>query len=178
VMGCAILAVLPIAPRPLPAAAATPLPPGWSAVFASLRLPASATVLVLPLPMSTFTEPLRWQADTGDPGTLVGGYFIGPAWNGHSYIDGNGTPPAGLYLNALWLKSGQDLPKTLAAGVPSDASLPVKAVTDAKVRAQIAAWRVTVVVAVVTRNSLLGRYLTVLLGPPAAAAGDVLAWRT
>jgi len=178
VMCCAVLAILPIVPKPLPAAAATPLPPGWSAVFASLRLPASATVLVVPLPMSTFTEPLRWQADTGEPGALVGGYFIGPAWNGHSYIDGNGTPPAGLYLNALWLKSGQDLPKALTAGVPGDASLPVKAVTGPKVRAQIAAWRPAAVVAVTTRNSLLGRYLTVMLGPPAAAAGDVLAWRT
>ncbi len=178
VMGCAVLAVLPIAPRPLPAAAATPLPPGWSAVFASLRLPASATVLVLPLPMSTFTEPLRWQADTGQPGALVGGYFIGPAWNGHSYIDGDGTPPAGLYLNDLWLKSSQNLPRALVAGVPSDASLPVKTVTAAKVRAQITDWRPAAVVAVTTRNTQLARYLTALLGPPAAAAGDVLAWRT
>ena len=64
VLSCAVLAVLPIVPRPLPAAAAAPLPPGWTAVFASLRLPASASVLVVPIPMSTFTEPLRWQADT------------------------------------------------------------------------------------------------------------------
>ena len=75
-MSCAVLAVLPIVPRPLPAAAATPLPPGWSAAFAALQLPASATVLTVPVPMSTFTEPLRWQADTGQPATLVGGYFI------------------------------------------------------------------------------------------------------
>ncbi len=77
VLACAVLAALPIMPRPLPAAAATPLPPGWSAVFASLRLPASASVLVVPVPMSTFTEPLRWQADTGEPAAMVGGYFMG-----------------------------------------------------------------------------------------------------
>ncbi len=183
VLSCAVLAVLPIVPRPLPAAAATPLPPGWSAVFASLRLPASASVLVVPLPMSTFTEPLRWQADTGEPGSMVGGYFMGPAWNGHAYTDGSGTPPAGLYLNAMWLKSGQGLPAALGASVPASAYpgstsyVPVTAVTNAKMRAQIAAWRVTAVVAVTKRNSLLGRYLTALLGPPAAAAGDVLAWR-
>jgi hypothetical protein len=183
VMVCAVLAVLPIVPGPLPAAAATPLPPGWSAVFASLRLPASANVLVVPIPMSTFTEPLRWQADTGEPGTMVGGYFMGPAWNGHAYIDGSGTPPAGLYLNAMWIDSGKGLPRTLAAGVPGSAYpssgsfVSVKAVTDTKMRAQIAAWRVRAVVAVATRDSVLGRYLTVVLGPPAAAAGDVLAWR-
>jgi hypothetical protein len=183
VLACAILAVLPIVPKPLPAAAATPLPPGWSAVFTSLRLPASAHVLVVPIPMSTFTEPLRWQADTGEPGSLVGGYFMGPTWNGHGYLDGNGTPAAGRYLNAMWLNSIQGLPKSLGIGVPpsayptSQSFVGVKAVTDTAMRAQIAAWRVAVVVAVAKPDSVLGRYLTVLFGRPAAAAGDVLAWR-
>ena len=71
--------------------------------------------------MSTFTEPLRWQADTGEPGSLVGGYFIGPAWNGRSYTDGNGTPPAGRYLNAIWTFSQGGLPKALAGGLPPNA---------------------------------------------------------
>jgi hypothetical protein len=183
VLSCAILAVLPIVPRPLPAAAATPLPPGWSAVFTSLRLPASAHVLVVPIPMSTFTEPMRWQADTGEPGSLVGGYFMGPAWNGRGYIDADGTPPAGLYLNAMWLKSAAGLPRSLAAGVPESAYpgsasfVGVKAVTAAAMRAQIAAWRVSAVVAVAKPDSVLGRYLTALFGQPAATTGDVLAWR-
>jgi hypothetical protein len=184
VMSCAVLAVLPIVPRPLPAAAATPVPPGWSAVFASLRLPASATVLVVPIPMSTFTEPLRWQADTGQPGTLVGGYFMGPAGNGRAYTDGSGLPQAGRYLNFMWAESPGGLPRSLAAGLPADAKpgsasyVRVKAVSPAQMRAQIAAWRVTAVVAVVARNSVLGDYLIGLLGPPSVAAGDVLAWRT
>jgi hypothetical protein len=133
--------------------------------------------------MSIFTEPLRWQADSGEPDSMVGGYFMGPARNGRAYIDGDGTPPAGIYLNALWLVSGQGLPKELGAAVPASAFpgsagyVSVKAVTDVKMRAQIAAWRVTAIVAVTTRNSVLGRYLTALYGPPAAAAGDVLGWR-
>ncbi len=184
VMSGAILAVLPIVPKPLPAADVTAPPPGWSAAFAALRLPASASVLVVPIPMSTFTEPLRWQADTGAPGSLVGGYFIGPAWNGRSYTDGNGTPPAGEYLNAIWTYSQAGLPKSLAAGVPPHADpgspgfVHVKAVTDTKMRAQIKAWRVSAVVAVTKPGSRLGRYLTVLLGPPDVAVGDMLAWRT
>ena len=56
--------------------------------------------------------------------------------------------------------------------------VPVKAVTDTKMREQIKAWRVSAVVAVAKPDSRLGRYLTVLLGPPAVVAGDVLAWRT
>jgi hypothetical protein len=171
-------------PKPLPAADMTPVPPGWSAAFAALRLPASASVLVVPIPMSTFTEPLRWQADTGEPGSLVGGYFMGPAWNGRGYIDGNGTPAAGRYLNDIWTFSQRGLPKALAGGLPPNAYrgsagyVPVKAVTDTKMREQIKAWRVSAVVAVAKLNSRLGQYLTVLLGRPAVVAGDVLAWRT
>jgi len=184
VMSGAVLAVLPIVPAPLPVAAATPVPPGWSAAFGALRLPASASVLVVPIPMSTFTEPLRWQADTGVPRSLVGGYFMGPAWNGRAYIDGNGTPAAGRYLNAIWTFSQAGLPKALAAGVPANAHpgapgyVAVKAVTDKKMREQIRAWRVSAVVAVARPDSRLGRYLTALLGPPAVVTGDVLAWRT
>ena len=184
VVSCAVLAVLPIVPRPLPAAAATPVPPGWSAVFASLRLPASATVLVVPAPMSTFTETLRWQADTGQPGTLVGGYFMGPAGNGRAYTDGAGLPQAGRYLNFMWAESPGGLPTSLAAGLPADANpaspsyVQVKAVSPAQMRAQIAAWRATAVVAVAARNSVLGDYLVGLLGPPSVTVGDVMAWRT
>ena len=184
VLSGAVLAVLPIVPKPLPVAAATPPPPGWSAAFAALRLPASASVLVVPIPMSTFTEPLRWQADTREPGSLVGGYFMGPAWNGRAYTDGSGTPAAGLYLNAMWTFSQAGLPKALTTGVLADPRpgsagyVPVKAVTDTKMREQIRAWRVSAVVAVAKPDSRLGRYLTILLGPPAVVTGDVLAWRT
>jgi hypothetical protein len=184
VMACAVLAVLPIVPRPLPAAAATPVPPGWSAAFASLDLPASATVLTVPVPMSTFTEPLRWQADTGQPATLVGGYFMGPGGNGHAYTDGSGLSQAGRYLNTLWAESGAGLPATLANGVPVSADpksphyVRIQAVDAKRMLAQIAAWHVTAVVAVTVRNSVLGHYLVNLLGPPSVVSGDVMAWHT
>ncbi len=184
VMGGAILAVLPIVPRPLPAVAAISVPPGWSAAFAALDLPPSATVLAVPVPMSTFTEPLRWQADTGQPRTLVGGYFMGPAGNGHAATDGSGLSQAGRYLNILWTEAGAGLPVALTGGVPASARpgspsyVRIGAVSNAKMLAQIAAWHVTAVVAVTVRNSGLGQYLTSLLGPPAVVTGDVMAWRT
>jgi hypothetical protein len=183
VMSVGLLAVLPILPKPLPAAAATPVPPGWSAVFASLRLPASAPVLVVPIPVSTFTEPLRWQADTGEPGSLVGGYFMGPARDGRAYIDGNGNPSAGRYLNFLWAESGAGLPAWMGAGIPPSAYArpgvlaPAKAVSLERMRAQILAWRVAAIVAIAKPDSVLAYYLTVLFGPPQVTAGDVLAWR-
>jgi hypothetical protein len=189
VLAAVVLAILPIVPRPLPVAAATPVPAGWSAAFAALRLPASASVLVVPVPMSTFTEPLRWQADTGEPRSMVGGYFMGPGPHGRGYIDGNGTPPAGVYLNAIWVFSQAGLRGASAAGAPAGGSaspnarsaatgyLQVKSVTNAKMREQIRAWKVSAVVAVATPGSRLGRYLTAILGSPAVAAGDVTAWR-
>src|SRR6202034_958402 len=70
----AMIAVLPLVPRPLPAAQASPVPAGWTATFAALRLPAGASVLVLAMPLLSFTAPLRWQADTGMPASMYGGY--------------------------------------------------------------------------------------------------------
>ena len=183
-MAAAVLAVLPIVPKPLPAAAVTPVPPGWTAAFAELGLSPAASVLVVPVPMSTFTEPLRWQADTGEPRSIVGGYFMGPGPHGKGYIDGNGTPPAGVYLNALWIFSQAAQPRALPGVVAPNArsgatgSLPVKSVTNNKMLEQIRAWKVSAVVAVATPGSRLGRYLTALLGSPAVVAGDVMAWRT
>lgn len=161
IVSCAVLAVLPIVPRPLPVSATAPLPPGWSAVFADLRLPPSASVLVVPIPTATLSEPLRWQAESGEPSSLVGGYFIGPAWDGHAYIGGDGMPAAGLYLNQLW-----------------NADAPVSGVSADQMRAQLAAWQVTAVVAVTTPDSALAQYLSTLLGRPRAAEGDVIAWLT
>jgi hypothetical protein len=179
VMAGAVLAVLPIVPAPLPANTANPVPPGWAAAFTALRLPPSAGVLAVPVPMSTFTEPLRWQADTGQPGSLVGGYFIGPAWNGRSYIDGSGLPAAARYLNLIWACSPADLPVTVKAEVPAGAcqATDVKDVSPATMRDQIKAWQVSAVVAVTTPNSVLAQYLTSLLGEPSAVTGDVIAWR-
>ena len=182
VMAAAVLAALPIVPKPLPVAAAAPVPAGWSAAFAALRLPPSASVLVVPVPMSTFTEPLRWQADTGQPRSLVGGYFMGPGPHGRGYIDGTGTPPAGVYLNALWVFSQASPNQATGAKAPNarpnaTGHLPVRPVTSAKMREQIRAWKVSAVVAVAAPGSRLGRYLTAILGSPAVATGDVTAWR-
>jgi hypothetical protein len=182
VLAAAILAALPIVPKPLPVAAAVPVPHGWSAAFAALRLPPSASVLVVPVPMSTFTEPLRWQADTGEPRSLVGGYFMGPGPHGRGYIDGTGTPPAGVYLNAMWVFSQAGPPQPAGGRTPNarpnaTGYLPVKSVTNTTMREQIRAWKVSAVVAVAPPGSRLGRYLTAILGSPAVAAGDVTAWR-
>ena len=178
VMSCAALAVLPIVPKPLPAVAAISVPPGWSAAFDALHLPAGAAVLVVPVPMSTFTEPLRWQADTGRPAELVGGYFMGPAWNGRAYTDGNGLPQGARYLNFLWTESEGALPASLVGRAADPATYSIEAVNGKRMLAQIAAWHVAAVMAVTVPNSPLGGYLTSLLGSPELVTGDIMAWPT
>jgi hypothetical protein len=166
----AVAAIAPIVPRPLPDATVSSVPAGWSTVFTRLRLPAGASVLVLPIPLSTFTEPLRWTGDTGVPSAMVGGYFMGPNGSGHAEIDGAGASPQAQYLNQLWMQSS---PGTAGQIARYTASTPP---TARAMRAQLAAWHPAAVVAVTSERSPLGRYLTGLLGPPAVRAGSVLGW--
>jgi hypothetical protein len=84
----------------------------------------------------------------------------------------------------MWIFSTGGLPRGLAAGAPPDARpgasgyVPVKFVSNTKMREQIRAWRVSAVVAVTKPGTRLARYLTTLLGTPAVVTGDVMAWRT
>jgi hypothetical protein len=141
----------------------TQVPAGWQAAFARLRLPADAPVLIVPVPYSHRPEPLRWQADTGEPGSFNGGWFVGPDQTGQSEVEYYGLPRITaffLYLDALW-----------AGGPQGPAPSP------AKIRADLAYLRPAAVVAVTSRGSPLGRYLSGLLGPPTFGVGEVLAWR-
>jgi hypothetical protein len=172
VAAAALIAIAPIVPRPLPAGTDPGVPAGWTAAFAGLRLPAGAHVLVVPVPELTFTEPLRWQADSGVPSSMFGGYFMGPARDGQAATDGAGLPAAGEYLNRLWeLSSGNRADAAAARRVPPPH------VTTAQMQAQLAAWHPAAVVAVAAENSALGRYLTGLLGRPMVTSGGVIAWR-
>jgi hypothetical protein len=172
VAAAALIAIAPIVPRPLPTGTDPGVPAGWTAAFAALRLPAGAHVLMVPVPELTFTEPLRWQADTGVPSSMFGGYFMGPARNGEAATDGAGLPAAGEYLNRLW---------ELSSGNRANAAAARRArpphVTIAQMEAQLATWNPAAVVAVTAEDSALGRYLTGLLGRPTIDSGGVIAWR-
>jgi hypothetical protein len=167
----ALIAIVPVVPRPLPAGSGTGVPAGWTATFAALRPSAGAHVLVVPMPVSTFTEPLRWQAETGVPSSMFGGYFMGPGRDGQAATGGTGLPAVGRYLNRLWEESSA----SGAAAAAARRAGPAPSV--AQVRAQLAAWHPAAVVAVTSVNSALGRYLTALLGPPMVGASGVLGWR-
>jgi hypothetical protein len=172
VAALAAVAVVPLVPAPLPQAPVTALPAGWTTVFSALRLPADAHVLVVPIPVSTFTEALRWQADTGQPGSMVGGYYMGPTWSGQAATDGNGLSSEAMYLNQLWAESA-------GVSVATVATLPVNQIypDDAQMRAQFRGWGISAIVADTNLDSSFGHYLTGLLGEPTVTAGQVLGWR-
>jgi hypothetical protein len=153
----AVLAVLPLIPRPYAASAVDAAPAGWQAAFDKLRLAASDHVLVVP----DERYGLRWQADTGVPGSMVGGGdFIEPAPDGQatSYI--YNRPATAAYLARLWQGS--------AAG---------RAPSQAQIRKDLAYWKLAAIVTDTSRDSSLARYLTAEFGPPTVQVGDVLAWR-
>src|ERR1700678_3388539 len=168
----AAIAILPLVPHPLPAADASPVPAGWTAAFAALRLRPGAGVLVVPIPVRTYTAPLRWQADTGVPSSMYGGYFMGPTWTGQPSTDGNGLTSEAQYLNQLWAQSS-------GVSVAAVATLPaIGLYPDAvQMRAQLADWKPAAVVAVASPPSAFARYLTGLLGRPTVTGGGVLGWR-
>jgi hypothetical protein len=157
----AVVAVLPLTPLPLPFATAPALPAGWQAAFAALRLPPGSSVLIVPVPGGwPTTAPMRWQADTGSPASLIGGYFQGPDRTGHAALDGGSLSPTALYLDRLWL------------GNPPKSAPAISQVED-----DLRYWRPAAVVAVADPDSPVGRYLITLLGPPPVQAGHVIAWR-
>ena len=153
----AVLAVLPLVPLPLPVAAGTPAPAGWQAAFAQLKLTAGAHVLVVP----DLRYGLAWQAETGEPASMVGGgdfIFPGPGGKATSYI--YERLRTAEYLTSLW------------QGQPAG-----RAPSQAQIRQDLAYWQLTGIVTVTSPDSPLARFLDHQFGSPAVHAGTVLAWR-
>jgi hypothetical protein len=161
--GVAVVALLPLVPAPYAAAAVPPVPAGWQATFAALRLPAGAPVLLAPFPYAATSSMMRWAADTGEPVTMIGGDFIAPDEPGRRGRAGRSALTAtAIYVNLLYQRrrdAGQYRPSL------------------AQIRADLAAMRPAAVVAIATPHSRLGRFLSYLFGPPAVQIGRMLGWR-
>jgi hypothetical protein len=160
----AVLALLPLIPLPMQAGTAPPVPVGWQAAFA--RLGPNARVLVVPVPDSHTPEAMRWQADTGEPGSLMGGWFVGPDQTGKATVEFYGSAnavfvaEAARYLDALWTRS------------PT-----YKGIIHRQIDTMLGYWQPTAVVAVTSPGSRLGRVLSSIFGRPAFRVGQVLVWR-
>jgi hypothetical protein len=156
----AALAVLPLIPLPYQAVGVTQVPAGWQAAFGRLRLAPDARVLVVPIPNVGHTYAMRWQADTGEPGSLIGGFFLGPDSTGQAIFDPGPARSIDKYLDFLW-----------------DGRYHVTSRSAAQIRPALAFWRPAAVVAVVRPRSQLAGVLIELFGRPTFRVGGVLAWR-
>jgi hypothetical protein len=158
----ALLAVLPLVPRPAAAIPAAKVPVGWDTVFTRLHLPSNASVLVAPLPYSQQGEAMLWQADTGQPAELVAGWFLGPDTSGHAF-DAYWGPPftsrTVQCLDALWRGPASINGCALAFSFA------------------LSYWHPAAVVADTGPGTPLGQFLIKSLGSPAIQDGQLLAWR-
>lgn len=87
----AAVALVPLLPAPLRTERVAPTPQLF-VDHDSPVLDRRGSVLVLPFPTGTFTDPMRWQATADMSFSMPGGYFIGPADDGHLYIGGQPRP--------------------------------------------------------------------------------------
>jgi hypothetical protein len=159
----ALLAVVPLVPRPVAAVPGAMVPVGWDSVFTQLRLAPDASVLVVPLPYSRQGEAMLWQAETGRPGELVAGWFTGPGPSGHadtSYWGPRYTTLAVFCLDALW--RGTDP----GPGCARNLGLALQY------------WHPAALVADTGPGTPLVRFLIGLLGAPDTRDGQLLGWRT
>ncbi len=151
----AVLAVLPLIPIPLQVGAVRPVPYGWQQALASLRLPPMARVLAIPV---VSPQTMDWQAQTGVPISIIGGYCIAPSATGQA--ERCGTVGSGT---AAHLSSPPPGPLTVGA--------------QDRIQAELSYWQPAAVVAVAARGSRLERFLSKLLARPPLRVGDVVAWR-
>jgi hypothetical protein len=157
----AVLAVVPLIPLPYQTVPLSAVPAGWQAAFARLRLEPDARVLVVPIANVGHTMAMRWQADTGEPASMIGGYYLGPApGTRDAMFDPMPARSTAKYMDVLW------------AGTAAASSSGV-----ASIRAALALWQPAAVIAVTSPGSPMGRVLIKLLGTPGFRDGAVLAWR-
>ncbi|MGO8957769.1 MAG: hypothetical protein ACLQFR_10415 [Streptosporangiaceae bacterium] len=159
--GAAVVALLPLFPTPYGVTGTNPLPYGWRATYADLHLTDTSRVMLVPYPWAATSQVLRWQAETGVPGTIVGGDFITPGAKGRKSRAGRtGETKTSEYID--WLATGRN---------------PVPKPSIAQVQADMAAKDPAAVMAVMTPGTKLWAYVISLFGPPTVHVGQVYGWR-
>jgi hypothetical protein len=166
----AVLAVLPLMPLPYQTIPVVPLPVGWQATFTDLHLPDDAPVLVLPMSMAGESYAMRWQAATGDPGAMIGGYYLGPNASGQvgfTFSVRDTQTKVERYLNDLWLGYRNDHWFLGQRFVPS----------PELIRTELGALHTAAIVVPARPGWPIASLLTRVYGQPTFNVGGVLSWR-
>ena len=156
-----VLALVPLAPKPLPIVGADPLPPFLTQGVWRQYVTADRTLVPVPLPeVTTGRVGMRWAALSGLEFRVPRGYFMGP-----------NNPPQDR--TGSWM-APRRFTATMLRGVVTSGKRPV--VTDgvrARIRADLTYWRAAVVVLVPDseHGDVLLSMLTDALGPPQLIGG-------
>ena len=156
----AVACVVPLLPRPYPAAAAAQAPSFFAA--AGRWLSPGSTVLVLPYPTALQTQPLVWQAAAHMAFQMPGGYFIGPAYGGEAFVGGPGPTAVAATLIEIQL------------GIPAP---PVTPSLRASFWQDMSYWGAHAIVAGPGARAALTRFVQELVRRPPLHTGGVLLWR-
>jgi hypothetical protein len=156
-----VLALVPLAPKPLPTVAADPLPAFLTQNTWQEYVPADRTLVPVPLPdVTTGRTAMRWAALSGLRFRMPRGYFMGPA-DPPADDTGSWRAPSRFTSDLLWR-------------VREYGQRPVLTAADrAAITADLIYWRAAVVVLVPhSRNGdVLLATLTDALGPPRLVGG-------
>lgn len=155
------LALLPIAPTPLPVDQREPTPAFFAGGTWRDYVQRDGSVVVAPLPDTGDARALHWQVETGFAFPIAEGYFVGP-----------GTDGRGMY-GALRRPTSELLEEVDDTGT-------VPSITDddrAQLREDLRYWRadVVVVLANVTKEPVR-ETVEALLGRPGELVGGVWVW--
>lgn len=159
----ALIAILPVIPRPVTAGPVSQPPAGYLSVLAALRLRPGAAVLVLPVYGPTT---MQWQAATGEPISLIGGYCIAPGVGGRAAECDTQRTLSGAEHDSLLRMN------LLAEGRRGAYGPPPRMLATA-----LKQWRPAAIITVDGSGSAVARYLISYLGPPTSEHGRVLGWR-
>lgn len=89
----------PIVPRPLSVVAAPAVPAYFT--HEARSLPVGTVLMVLPYPVATEPVAMFWQSAAHYGFRMPGGYFLGPAADGHVYVGGDADPPTAQLLSQV-----------------------------------------------------------------------------
>jgi hypothetical protein len=97
--GLALVCLVPLVPVPLATVTAPAVPAYF--VTTARQLPAESVVVVLPYPVANRPVAMRWQSAADYRFRMPGGYFLGPAGDGHAYVGGSADPPTAILLSQV-----------------------------------------------------------------------------
>jgi hypothetical protein len=156
-----VLALVPLAPKPLPVVVAAPMPPFLTQGTWRQFVAADRSLVTVPLPeVTTGRAGMRWSALSGLDFTAPRGYFMGPS-----------DPPGDV--TGSWTAPPRYTSNLLRAIVSYGERPAITPAAEKRIRADLIYWRAAVVVLVPNsrHGDLLLATLTDALGPPRLIGG-------